>query len=88
VSEDTHTLIVNAHGALLSLAMIVQQGDALALKNLISSEEKEVRVVRVTDQQTNPKAVAVAFASPAPKFWHIDFPPTDWGLPTGHQSPA
>jgi hypothetical protein len=22
--------------------------------------------------------VAVAFTSPAPHFWHIDFPPTDW----------
>lgn len=77
LSEDTHTLVVSAHGALLRLAMIVRPGDALTLKNLMSQEEKEIRVVRM-DQKQTPKAVAVEFTTPAPKFWHIDFPPPDW----------
>jgi hypothetical protein len=71
--EDTHTLVVSAHGALLTLAMPVRSGDALALKNLMSSEEKAIRVVRIVEEQ---KEVAVEFTTPAPKFWHIDFPPT------------
>jgi hypothetical protein len=75
LSEDTHTLVVNAHGALLRLAMIVRRGDVLTLKNSMSHEEKEIRVVRVDEKQ---KVVAVEFTTPAPKFWYIDFPPPDW----------
>ena len=78
-SEDTHTVVVNAHGALLPLAMMVRAGDALTLQHLMSREEKQIRVVRVTEEEpiALPK-VAVAFTSPAPHFWHIDFPPADW----------
>lgn len=78
LSEDSQTLVVNAHGALLTLAMAVRPGDGLTLRNLMSSEEKQVRVVRVFDKQTPPTQVAVEFTSPAPHFWHIDFPPADW----------
>jgi len=82
ISEDTHTCVVNAHGALLPLAMTVRPGDALTLKHLMSREEKQIRVVRVTEEEpiALPK-VAVAFTSPAPHFWHIDFPPADWDAP-------
>jgi hypothetical protein len=81
ISEDTHTLVVNAHGALLPLAMMVRSGDALILKHLMSREEKPIRVVRVIEEEpiALPK-VAVAFTGPAPHFWHIDFPPADWQL--------
>lgn len=79
ISEDTHTFVVNAHGALLPLAMMVRPGDALTLKHLMSREEKPIRVVRVTEEEpvVLPR-VAVEFTSPAPHFWHIDFPPADW----------
>jgi hypothetical protein len=80
MSENTHTLVVNAHGALLPLAMMVRTGDPLILKHLMSSEEKQVRVVRVDEEQIIPREVAVEFTSPAPRFWHIDFPPADWEL--------
>jgi hypothetical protein len=78
LSEDTHTLVVNAHGALLPLAMIVRTGDPLILRHLMSSEEKQVRVIRVDEEQIVPRAVALEFTTPAPRFWHIDFPPADW----------
>jgi hypothetical protein len=32
----------------------------------------------VGDKQANKAEVGVAFAHPAPHFWHIDFPPGDW----------
>jgi hypothetical protein len=54
MSEDTHTLVVNAHGALLPLAMIVQPGEELTLRHLISREEKQIRVVRLVEKQTSP----------------------------------
>jgi len=79
ISEDTHTFVVNAHGALLPLAMMVRPGDVLILKHLASKEERQIRVVRVTeDEPISLPKVAVAFTSPAPRFWHIDFPPPDW----------
>jgi len=54
-------------------------GDALTLKHLMSREEKPIRVVRLTEEEpiALPR-VAVEFTSPAPHFWHIDFPPADW----------
>jgi hypothetical protein len=77
LSENTQTLEVNVHGALLVLAMIVHPGEMLTLKHLLSGEERQVRVVRVEEKRTPPKEVAVEFTSPAPDFWHIAFPSAD-----------
>jgi hypothetical protein len=72
ISEETHTVVVDPNGAIISLAMAVRPGDTLTLEHLISREEKEIRVVRVADKQSQ---VAVEFTSSAPRFWHIDCPP-------------
>ena len=42
MTETCYTLVVNAHGALLGLAMKVQPGELLAIKNLVSGEEKHI----------------------------------------------
>ncbi len=76
--EETHTLVVNAHGALIALATRVQPGQTLVLKNGLSGEELESRVVYVGEEKASKAEVAIAFARPAPHFWHIDFPPADW----------
>jgi hypothetical protein len=78
LSEDTHTLVVNAHGALLVLAMPVVVGEVLTLKNSLSNVEEQVRVVRVNDNEASPRPVAVEFTNPVPNFWPIAFPPADW----------
>lgn len=78
ISEDTHTLVVNAHGALLTLAMTVQPGEILTLENWVGRERQQVRVVRIEKKQGSKREVAIEFSSPAPRFWHIDFPPSDW----------
>ena len=77
LSEETHTLVVNAHGALIALAVKVQPGQELVLKNRVSGEQKECSVVHVDDKQADKAEVGIAFAHPAPHFWHIDFPPGD-----------
>jgi hypothetical protein len=76
--EESHTLVVNAHGALIALAVKVQPGQELVLKNRVSGEQQECSVVHVGDKQANKAEVGVAFAHPARHFWHIDFPPGDW----------
>lgn len=78
LSEVGHTLVVNAHGALVSLAMKVQADDLLMIKNVTSGEEMYSRVIRVGEPIANHSEVAFEFTEPAPRFWHIDFPPADW----------
>ena len=80
MSEVSHTLVVNAHGALIRLVMKVQASELLAIKHLGSGEEKHSRVVGVGAEAASQNAVAIEFIEPAPRFWHIDFPPTDWKL--------
>ncbi len=76
--EGTHTLVVSAHGALLALAANVAPEQRLVLQNVLSGEEEECRVVVAEKKLTGPAQVAVEFKRPAPKFWHIAFPPPDW----------
>lgn len=78
LSEDTHTLVVNAHGALLMLAMKVHPGEILTVENGVGRERTQVRVLRLGKKVESKSEVAIEFSSPAPRFWHIDFPPADW----------
>jgi hypothetical protein len=78
MSEVSYTLVVNAHGALIALAMKVQPNELLAIKNWNTAEERQSRVVRVGEEADSQNEVAVEFTEPAPHFWHIDFPPADW----------
>jgi hypothetical protein len=78
LSEDSYTLVVNAHGALVALAMKVQPGQKLVLSNRTTGEDQECRVVQVGEQHASKNEVGIEFTPPAPHFWHIDFPPADW----------
>lgn len=67
--EETNSLVVNAHGALLSLASKVSFGQELWLTNPATRDERPCRVVRVGKKSWKRSEVAVAFAEPAPTFW-------------------
>jgi hypothetical protein len=77
-SEGTRTLVVSAHGALISLAAKVAADQTLLLKHAFSGEEQECRVVFTQEKLTGPTEVGIEFRQPAPSFWHIAFPPIDW----------
>ena len=77
-SEATHTLVVNAHGALLSLVTKVALNQTLILKNALGGQEQECRIVFIADKPTGPPEVGIEFQGPANNFWHIAFPPVDW----------
>jgi len=79
-SEIGYTMVVNAYGALISVAMDVQPDELLSVKNVNTGEEKRSRVVRVSPQAQNENEVAIEFTDPSPRFWHIDFPPADWKM--------
>jgi hypothetical protein len=78
VSEETHTLIVSAHGALLLLAMPVQFGDLLTVKHKRTHEELVCRVINLGPAHSGKREVGVEFELPSPRFWRIAFPPADW----------
>jgi hypothetical protein len=78
ISEVGHTLVVNAHGALVDLAMKVQVNEPLVIKHMHTGEERHSRVVRISKEATGNNDVAIEFTEFAPRFWHIDFPPVDW----------
>jgi hypothetical protein len=78
VTEVSQTVVVNAQGALLHLALKVQLNDILLIKHLITREERRSKVVWIGRDLGHENEVAVEFTVPAPHFWHIDFPPADW----------
>jgi hypothetical protein len=76
--EGTQTFVVSAHGALMALTEMVVPKQTLLMQNTESREQQECRVVSVKKELTGPPEIAVEFARPAPGFWHLAFPPTDW----------
>lgn len=76
--ENTKTLVVSAHGALLALKGMVAPRQRLLLQNISSGEQQECRVVSVNKDMTGPPTVAVEFTKPAAGFWRVAFPPSDW----------
>jgi hypothetical protein len=77
-SEGTRTLKVNAHGALISLMAKVAVDQTLLLKNALTGEELECRVVFTEKKAMGSTDVGIEFRQAAPGFWHIAFPPIDW----------
>jgi hypothetical protein len=78
VSEDTHTSLVNAHGALVYLETKVMIGQLVKVTNLVTQEEVSCHIAFVGQTQSGKTAVGVEFVKPSPRFWRIAFPPEDW----------
>jgi PilZ domain len=79
--EQTRTLVVNAHGALISLQAPVAANQPLTIANKATNESRECRVVHVGTQAAGKIQVGIEFTNPSPSFWQIDFPPDDWVAP-------
>jgi hypothetical protein len=79
--EETSTLVVNAHGALIAISGRVQKGQKLRLTNRASKAFEMCRVVSANPGSAGKAQVAVEFLKPSPDFWHIAFPPEDWVVP-------
>ena len=69
VSEKTHTIIVNDHGALILLAAPVEMQQIIRLENLASGEELLCRVTSLGPSFMGKTQVAVEFVMPTPGFW-------------------
>jgi PilZ domain len=79
--EETRTLVVNAHGALILLATPVVAGQQITLSNKATKESRGCRVVYLGTPNDGKVQMGVEFVKPSPSFWQIDFPPDDWVVP-------
>ncbi len=78
ISEDTTTLIVNAHGASIALAMKIRPGQKIILRNWATAKEHECRVVHILEKPGGKNEIGISFPYPMPEFWNVGFPPPDW----------
>jgi hypothetical protein len=69
----THT--VSATGAMIILPEGLPAGAKFILENPKTQERVEVNVVRPSQLNQEGSLVPVEFLTPAPKFWHVFFPP-------------
>lgn len=79
--EETRTLVVNAHGALISLAAPMTAGQQIQVSNKATHQSLACRVVYVGAPQAGKMQMGVEFEKPSSSFWQIDFPPEDWVAP-------
>jgi hypothetical protein len=86
--EETQTLVVNAHGAMIAIAAKVAKGQMVRLKNRVTQEEQVCKVVYLGPTSGGKVQVGVDFTSKAPDFWRIAFPPEDWVVPAPDPVPT
>ena len=78
ILEETYTLDVNAHGALLLLKTPVVARQILIVRNYKTHEELISKVVRVVRSEAGEMAVGLEFMYPSARFWRVAIPPKDW----------
>ncbi len=78
--EETFTITVSAHGALLVLASTVELGQKVVLMNPKNWDEREGRVAHLGRPYAGLAEVGIEFTRPAPEFWSISPAPADWSL--------
>jgi len=76
--EETFTVTVSAHGALVMLGTKVAIGQKVTLMNPKNWDECEGRVSYMGREHAGLAQVAIEFLRPAPEFWPITSPPPGW----------
>jgi hypothetical protein len=60
------------------LALTVEIGQLLGIKNMQTMEELVCRVVHLGPDHPGKREVGIEFELASPRFWRIAFPPSDW----------
>jgi hypothetical protein len=79
--EETFTVTVSAHGALVMLAANVSLGQKIVVINPLNRDEREGRIAYRGPLHAGLSQVAVEFTNPSPEFWPLNSPPSDWQKP-------
>jgi hypothetical protein len=78
IVEETETLAINAHGALVLLQSRLTSGSKVLLQHKKTQEEQECQVVFLGPVRSGKAEIGLEFSSPRPTFWRVAFPPEDW----------
>jgi hypothetical protein len=78
--EESHTRVLNAHGALIEMSVAPEQGQTVSLLNIRTGAKCDCQVKIVTPAGAGKFNVALEFVQPNPEFWRISFPPEDWSI--------
>jgi hypothetical protein len=78
IHEETETLAINAHGALVMLQARFTSGSKVLLQHKRTQEEQECHVVFLGPVRAGKAEIGLEFTSPHPTFWRVAFPPEDW----------
>ena len=78
IEEETETLAINAHGALVLLAAKLISGSKIMLQHKKTQEEHECHVAFLGPVRGGKAEIGLEFTSPHPTFWRVAFPPEDW----------
>jgi hypothetical protein len=76
--EDTYTLAISAHGALIVVVAPVYRGQRFTLSNAQTNAALECIVAHVDKVPGEQTRVGVEFLLPNHTFWRVAFPPKDW----------
>lgn len=78
VEEETETLAINAHGALVLLKSRFTSGSTVFLQHKRTDEEQECHVAFLGPVRAGKVEIGLEFTSARPAFWRVAFPPEDW----------
>jgi hypothetical protein len=76
--EETETLAINAHGALILVNARVTSGSQVMMQHKRTQEEQECHVVFLGPVRAGKAEIGLEFSEPRPTFWRVAFPPEDW----------
>jgi len=78
--EETETLAINAHGALILVNSRVTSGSTMLMQHKRTQEEQECHVVFLGPVRAGKVEIGLEFSEARPTFWRVAFPPEDWTL--------
>jgi hypothetical protein len=76
--EETETLAINAHGALILTGARVTSGSLVKMQHKGTKEEQECHVAFLGPVRAGKSEIGLEFSAPRPSFWRVAFPPEDW----------
>lgn len=76
--EETETLAINAHGALILVRARLTSGSKVLMQHNRTQEEQECHVVYLGPVRAGKAEIGLEFSEPRPSFWRVAFPPEDW----------
>lgn len=76
--EETATLAINAHGALILLQTRLTSGSRVQMHHNGTKQEEECHVAFLGPVRAGKAEIGLEFSAPSPTFWRVAFPPEDW----------